>query len=144
MPVISGGGAQELHRPLTAPGLLPAYPFGIGGGDVIEHHVEAGIAADDDVFRRHPHHRAEQGPRLRNAVGDAVVAGIRPARGAVAIPRVHTVEHIEGQVKLLGTRFAAGHIELQPPGLIGFVSRLAFRLDGFERGLFEFLPCRHE
>ena len=51
MPVIAGGGAQELHHGLPAPGALAVeQTMGIGLGDGIVHQLQAGVAAHEHLL----------------------------------------------------------------------------------------------
>ena len=92
-----------------------------GTGNGVEHHVQAGVAVDDDLIGANLHHVGHQLLALLNAVQNAVV----PAVGAVLADQVAlAVEHIHhahGQVQLLLPRLAPGHIQRQLAVLIGGV-----------------------
>ena len=144
VPVITGSRAEEFHRALENPGLMAADALGIGAGDIIEHEIEAGIAAHDDVGGFHPQNVAEQGFDLGNPVEQAIVAGIHPAGGFIPFPLVDAFEHVQGEIQLLGAGLAAGHIQLQAPGLIGVILFLQLRRPGAQLGLGQFFQRFHE
>ena len=117
MAVVAGHGAQELHLVQLAPGSGAHDAVGIGAGNGIVHHVQAGIAVDDDVLGVVLHHVAQQLPGLFDAGQRAVVAAIGAViTGQVAVGIQH-VHHPHGQVQLLLAGHAPAHVQVNAHGL---------------------------
>ena len=76
--VISGRRAQEFDVTLTAPRLASREAVRHAAGNKIEHHVQAGISADNHVFRLYSHHLRENITHFRQAVRHTVVAAVHP------------------------------------------------------------------
>ena len=119
--VVAGHGAQELHLVQLAPGRGAHDAVGVGAGHRVVHHVQAGIAVDDDVLGVVLHHVAQQLPGLLDAGQRAVVAAIGAVvAGQVAVGIQH-VHHAHGQVQLLLAGHAAAHVQVNAHALVFLV-----------------------
>ena len=147
MPVVAGDGAEELDLALPAPRRFAAYAAAVCRCDIVEHHVQAGVAAHDHRRGIHVQHVAEQALCLRQPVQQTVVAHVHPVLGAAAVPLVDAFQHIQRQIQLFRAGLAARHIQLQPLGLIAAVKlrQLRFACVQLALGhlvqLFRFLSC---
>ena len=77
MAVIAGHRAGELHLVELAPG-GDACAVRHALGNIVTHHIQARIAAYDDILRGDAHQLGKQALALRDAVEHAVVAAIHP------------------------------------------------------------------
>ena len=120
VPVIARSRTEKFHLFLPAPGRAAVNAVGIGHRYVIKHHVQAGIPADNHLGGVHAQHIGEHRLRLRNPVQQAVIPRIHPGIRAVPVPGIDAIQKTQRKIQLLGTRFAAGHIQLQPlsPGVL--------------------------
>ena len=117
MPVIAGGGAQELHHGLPAPGALAVeQAMGIGLGDGIVHQLQAGVAAHEHLLRPAAQDLREQPLGGGQATEFAVVTHV-DAVGYVVFRLLHQAENIADQIQLRLTGLAPGHVQIQSPGL---------------------------
>ncbi len=87
--VVAWRGTQELDgRALEfviMPGSAPSGAEQAKGRQGVEHHVEAGIPAHDNLLRLKAQKIGKKFPALRDAIPDAVIAGIRAIGGDVNI-----------------------------------------------------------
>ena len=111
--VIAGSRAEELHMLVFAPGLLAAEyaKLHCTDNDVV-HHLEAGVAAYDDLVSGNAEHFLEQSLSLGDTVEYAVVAAVDAVAGLVVAVKA-VKEHVKRKVELLGGRLTSRHIELQ-------------------------------
>ena len=115
MSVVAGHRAQEFQLLFHSPGMLAvrkAYtPAHI---DHVVHQCERGVSAHDDLVLLHAHQLGKEAAGLGHAGQQAVVAGILTVFSDVFV----LAEQPVGQLQLFGAGLAAGHIQLQPLGLI--------------------------
>ncbi len=127
MPVIARHGTQEFHFRQTAPGGVAHHAVSPHPADGIEHHVQGGIAVDDDVLGVVFHHVAQQLPRFLNAGELAVV----PAVGAVLTGEIaggiQHVHHAHGKIQLFLARLAPAHVQMHAQRLHPLVLGLELR-----------------
>ena len=125
--VVTGNRAEEFYLFQLAPGRAAHDPADHGAGHGIEHHVQTGIAVDDHLVGANLHHVGHQFLGFLNAVQHAVV----PAVGAVFTGQVtfavQHIHHAHGEVQLILTGLAAGHIQRQ----LSFLILRVFCLQGF-------------
>ena len=114
MAIITGRRAQEFQVTLMHPGLAVAEAMRHGAGDNVKHHVEARVAADNDIVIIDAHHFCKQQAKLRQAVGHAVVAAVLPRGSGHLGTGIQRVQHGHGKLKLLHARLAARHVQIQP------------------------------
>ena len=124
MAVIAGDGAEELHLFQLAPGGAAHNAVGHGAGHGVEHDVQAGVAVDDDLAGPDLHHVGHQLLAFVDAVQDAVVPAVGAVVAAEVAVAVQNIHHAHGQVQLILTGLAAGHVQRQLALLIFFVFRL--------------------
>ena len=111
--VIAGSRAEELHMLVFAPGLLAAEYAKLHCTDnCVVHHLEAGVAAYDDLVSGNAEHFLEQSLSLGDTVEYAVVAAVDAVAGLVVAVKA-VKEHVKRKVELLGGRLTSRHIELQ-------------------------------
>ena len=108
--VVTGAGTEEFDFIQLGPGGVPAGAEEHETDHGIIHQIEAGVAADNDLFRGDVQQTGEQFFCFRDAIEPAVV------------PCVHAIfcdifcqgeEDPVGQVKLRARGFATGHIQFQ-------------------------------
>lgn len=118
MATVAGHGAQKLDLVVPAPGLLtPQYAQQHGPSHTVVHKSEGGGAHHDGLLGGDAHVVGEELARLRDAQQLAVVAAVQTA-GVVAVAlRVEDVQQGEGQLQLVSSGLAPGHIQLEPLGL---------------------------
>ena len=120
---------------------MAAHTVAVGCGNIVKHHVQAGVSAHDNRLRRHVQHAAKQTLGLRQAVQQAVVAHIQAIFGGIAIAGIDAFQHVQRQIQLLLARLAAGHIQLQPAGavvLVGFLQLQLPRQQGLTAHILQF------
>ena len=122
--VIAGDGTKELDFPLHEPRLAAANAFGERTGDIVEHHIETGVPADNHRVLRHAHHGGKQTLCLRNTVKETVVAGVHTVFRQIAVLFIHAIEHTQRQSQLFRAGLAAGHIERE---LFRLICRILLR-----------------
>jgi hypothetical protein len=94
VPVVTRYRAEELHAVVIAPGCLwPAQALAHGQFERGVHQVEAGIAANQGLFRRGAEQRTEALAQFRQALQAAVVAHISAVRREV-IPSQDAVQGV--------------------------------------------------
>ena len=82
-------------------------------GNEVEHHIEAGVAADDDILGAHLHHLRQNRAQLGHALRHTVIAQIVPGGSDhIGVRRQH-IEHIHRKIQLFGRGLSSGHIQLQ-------------------------------
>ena len=111
VPVVAGNGAEELHLVQLAPGGRAHNALDHGPGHGVVHHVQAGVAIDDDLIRPDLHHVRHELLAFLNAVQHAVVpavGAVLTGQVAVAVQHVH---HTHGQIQLGLAGLAPGHIQ---------------------------------
>ena len=114
MPVIAGGGAQELHHGLPAPGALAVeQAMGIGLGDGIVHQLQAGVAAHEHLLTPAAQNLGKKLLGGRQTGHLAIVAHVNPT-GEKILGLFHQVEnHIGHHVQLGLSGLAPGHVQAQ-------------------------------
>ena len=127
MAVVSGCRTEESDVRKVFPRSVSLGAENIMPHDGVIHHVEAGVAADNDFFHRNAEEIGEQFLGFRNAVEQAVVAGVGAVCSDVAIQRV---QNSVDEIKLSSGRFTAGHVEFQLLVDVIFVLLLEFGLTG--------------
>ncbi len=112
--VIPGRRAQELATALDDPGFIP-FPgaHGVALHEVVEHHVEARVAADDDLLDRNAEDLGEQASRLDEAHEVAVVQDILLLLRLQIGTGVDDVEHLDGGLFLFDRGLASGHVQVE-------------------------------
>ena len=113
MPVIAGNRAEELYVLLLTPGGIPQNAVCISGSHRVEHHVQTGIAADDDFLVGNAQNVGEHTFSFRDAVDQTVVAAVEAVFSLEQILRSQHIHHRHGQIQLFRCRLASGHIELE-------------------------------
>ena len=123
MPVISGGGAEKFHLFLPAPWLgAVEQPVGVGTGHHVEHHIQGSRAADEHLIRLAAQHIRPVPPGTGNTRQFTVIPGVHAV--IVAILRgLQYSQQAADHVQLLLGGLTAGHIQIQPLRLAGFVGR---------------------
>ena len=132
MPVITGNRAEEFHNRELAPGGASAHAVGHGTGYRIVHHIQAGIAVNDDLVGGNLDQVGQKLLRLLDAVDHAVVSAVDPLSALQIGGAVQHIHHSHGNVKLLRGRLSSGHIQLQAHILKLLVLRLQFILQSFQ------------
>ena len=123
MPVIAGGGAEKLHLFLPAPGLgAVEQTVGIGAGHHVEHHIQGSRAADEHLIRLAAQHIRPVPPGTGNTRQFTVIPGVHAVVEAVLRSLQHGQKAAD-QIQLLLGGLTAGHIQIQPLRLAGFVGR---------------------
>ena len=89
MAVVAWRGTQELDGRALESVIMP---WGAAAGaeqahgcQGVEHHAQAGISAHDNLLRLKAQKIGEKLPALRDAIPDAVIAGIRAIGGDVSV-----------------------------------------------------------
>ena len=108
--VVSGSGTEEFDLREVFPRSVALCAENIVADNRIIHHIEAGVAADDDFFHRNSEKVGEEFLGFRDAVEQTVVAGVGSVGGDVAVECVENAVH---KVKLGSGGFPAGHIQFQ-------------------------------
>ena len=123
MPIISGGGAEKFHLFLPAPWLgAVEQAVGIGTGHHVEHHIQGSRAADEHLIRLAAQHIRPVPPGTGNTRQFAVIPGVHAVVEAVLRSLQHGQKAAD-QIQLLLGGLTAGHIQIQPLRLAGFVGR---------------------
>ncbi len=91
----------------------------------VMHQIEAGVPADNELLRLHLQVFGKQRFGLGDAVQSPVIAAVGTGGGQI-IAAVNAIQHIQGQVQLVGTRLAAGNVEIETAGLIFAIPVLKF------------------
>ncbi len=129
--VVAGDGAHELDLLQLAPrsGTQGAeHPAAHNG---VVHDVQAGVAEHDGVVGGIVEHGGHQLFGLGQAVDHAVVADVGAGSGLAIVGGRQDVQHGHAEVKLVGARLAARHVQGKPLRL----ERLVFLGQcGLERG----------
>ena len=129
--VIAGNRAQYLYLVILAPGLAAHHAVGHCQRHCPVHNVQAGVAADNDIFRLYAQHRCKECLCFRQSVQTAIV----PAVQSVFCPIIffcQTGGNPVGQIQLLRRRLTSGHIQLQICCLKCSILLLAFCLKRFQ------------
>ena len=115
--VVARNGTEEFHLVQLAPGRAAHNAMGHGSGHSVIHHVQAGVAIDNDLIRGDLGHSAQKLLRFLYAVQHAII----PAVHALGILQVRSavqhVHHSHGKIQLLCAGLASGHIQVQIQGL---------------------------
>ena len=114
MAVIAGRRAQEFAAALDDPGFV-RFPGTHRETlhEVVEHHVEARVAADDDLLDRNAEDLGEQASRLDETHEVAVVQDILLLLRRQVGTGVDDVEHLDGSLFLFDGGLAAGHVQVE-------------------------------
>ena len=113
MSVISGYGTQELYMIQLAPGGIAQKSVSHSPGYSIIHDVQAGIAADDHIFRLHFQNVSNQFLCLRNTVQATIISNIHSILSLHSALRIYNIEIIHCHIQLVNCRFSSGHIQFQ-------------------------------
>ena len=138
MAVIAGDGAEELHLFQLAPGGAAHNAGNHGASHRVVHHIQAGVAVDDNLVGANLHHVGHEFLAFVNAIQHAVVAAIRAVFAGQVTFTVEHIHHVHGKIQLLLAGLAASHVQRQLAVLIlcilGF--ELAFQFQQFLPGQF--------
>ena len=111
--VIARHRTEHLYLVILAPRLAAHYAVGHGEGHCPVHDVQAGVAADDDIFRLYTQHGSEECLCFRQTVQTAVVAAVQTVFCLIVVLG-QAVGNAVGQIQLFRRGLAAGHIQFQP------------------------------
>ena len=120
MAVVTGAGAEELDLFFPAPGTdTVQQAMGIGPGNHIKHHIQAGCAANKDLLRLAAQNIRPIFPAAGQAGQLTVVAGIQAVNDAI-VPILQHGKNVAYHIKLQLGRLASSHIQLKALGLAAF------------------------
>ena len=103
---------------------MSAHALGVRRCDIIKHHIQARVAAYNDIVGLNAEQLGKQHLCFGDAVQQTVVAGIKSRLRQIHILGRQAFQHRERQVELLRARLTAGHIQSQVLCLILFVAAL--------------------
>ena len=112
MAVVAGTGTEKFDLGETPPRRIAAHSEDVQPHHHVVHERQTGVAADDDASGIDAEQFAEVAFRLGQPLQHAVVAGVGTVLGADVAER--RIEHRATGIQLIGTGFAARHIEFQP------------------------------
>ena len=113
VPVISRNRTQEFHLVKLTPRCDSHHPMGHSAGDGVIHHVKTGVPEDDYIVLGNFHHIRQQALRLPDTVKTTVISAVHAVLTRQYSAAVKHIHHSHGQIKLVGSRFSSGHIQLQ-------------------------------
>ena len=110
--VVAGRGAKEGDLFLAAPRARAiAHAVNHSAHDLVIHQIERGVSCNDEVFCRNIEQIRKESFCLGNAAEQAIIAAVDAILGVAIHARIHTVEQIVHQVKLVGAGLAAREVK---------------------------------
>ena len=122
MPVVAGNWAKKFYFFQAAPWFgRSVHAVEHSAGYRIVHHIQAGISADNHIFRRDSQQVSHEFFGFRDAVQTPVIAAVGPVGCRQIAMAAQNIQHRRGQNQLIWAWLAPGHIQMQALLFVCFI-----------------------